>query len=197
MIIPSEITMFVCWDWRVTSQAASKSLTLGRKKASKLVTSPQTKCMSTIFTSHLRHNEIKMLQEVKYLVTTPWSLLLHLNLSIVYIIHGQVQTSVTTVNLIWWVNINKIQGRISHSLRCILLKVLTFISPVAPESKVFLEQFSANVITYHTLSLLPALPQSSNGTNMLLPITKSRAPGVNSRPRVSSVRVFSAKKGQV
>lgn len=32
---------------------------------------------------------------------------------------------------------------------------------------------------------------------MPLPITKSKVPGVNSRPQVSSVRAFSAKKGQV
>lgn len=110
------------------------------------MTTPQTKCMSTICTSHLRHNEIKMLQEVKYLVKTPWSLLLHLNLNIVYITRGQEQTSVTTVSLIWRANINKIQGRISCNWRCILLKVLTFIFPLVPEGKVFLEQSSANVI---------------------------------------------------
>lgn len=158
MVIPSEMTVFVCWDWRGSSQATCKNSTVGENSAWKLVTIPQMKRMSTTCTSHLRHNEKKMLQEVKYLVKTPWSLLLHLNLSIIYVIHGQVQTSVTTVNLIRWVNINKIQGRISHSWRCILLKVLTFIFRVAPEGKVFLEQFSANVLTHCTWSLLPAFP---------------------------------------
>lgn len=84
-------------------------------------------------------------------------------------------------------------------MRCILLQVLTFIFPVAPESKVFLEHFFFyNVITYHTLSLLPAFPYTNNGTNMSLAVTKSKDPSMTSSwHQVISERVFSAKKGQV